>query len=94
VDASGRTYTLTVRASGTGRIHIITSDPPGIDCRTDLCTADFPEGTVVTLTQLPEDCPWLSPATCSSSPSPCVVTMDRDQTVRAYFPRDTGGLCP
>jgi hypothetical protein len=43
-----RTFSLTARVSGHGRVSM-TSDPAGIECRRD-CRESFPMGTVVTLT--------------------------------------------
>jgi hypothetical protein len=48
----GPTLTLSVTVSGTGRV---ISDPVGINCTADTCSASFPKNTVVTLTAQPKD---------------------------------------
>ena len=80
-----RAVQLTVDVSGSGTGTIL-STPAGINCGSD-CTQDYPSGTVVTLTPVPDaeftfagwqgvDCP---------TPAPCTFTMQFPGTVVAVF---------
>ncbi len=73
----------------------VTSDPPGIDCRGGRdgtsypgnCTAVFARGTNVTLTAIPDQ-GWVFVSwagDCEGTDPTCIVTMDRDRWVMAYF---------
>ena len=65
----------------------VTSSPPGIDCRSGNCSALFLAGTNVTLTAIP-DPGWVFEqwaGDCTGTSPTCVVTMDRDHWVIAYF---------
>ncbi|MGC9394530.1 MAG: InlB B-repeat-containing protein, partial [Anaerolineae bacterium] len=79
------TQTLTVAKTGNGA-GLVTSDPAGIDCGTS-CTADYPYGTVVTLTAVADGnsvfAGW-SGAGCSGTDA-CVVTLEDATTVEARF---------
>jgi hypothetical protein len=78
-----RVHTLTVNRTGSG---MVTSDPAGISCGST-CSADYDEGTVVTLTATPDAgatfLGW-SGAGCSGTGT-CQVTMDASKTVSASF---------
>jgi hypothetical protein len=78
------TYTLTVSKTGAGA-GSITSIPAGIDCGA-ACSADFTEGTVVTLTATADAAStftgWSGACTGSGT---CVVTMDAAKQVTANF---------
>jgi hypothetical protein len=79
-----RHLTLVRSGSGTGTI---TSRPVGIDCGA-VCGGDFDEGSVVTLTAIPEPHSAFSGWTgCDSEPSPeqCAVAMDAVRTVTSAF---------
>ena len=79
--------TLTVTASGPGRI---TSSPVGIDCQNATCTAEFPEGTSVSLsksiitteTEGSEFTGWSG--VCSGIGN-CNLSMSADKFVNATF---------
>ena len=78
--------TLTVYTdAGTGH-GTVTSDPAGIACNST-CSFDFPYGTVVTLTAVPEATSifagWDAPG-CSGTGT-CTVTMNSARSVEAYF---------
>ena len=66
----------------------VTSEPAGIDCPANACTASFPSDSVVTLTADPDPdrqfTGW-SGAGCSGTALTCQVTMDQAQTVTATF---------
>jgi len=78
-------YTLTVTKSGTGSGTII-SGPSGINCG-PTCSANYNQGTSVTLTASPSSgsifSGW-SGSGCSGTGT-CVVTMDAAKTVNADF---------
>ena len=78
-------FTLTVTKSGTGN-GTVTSSPAGINCGND-CNQSFAQGTVVTLTAVPNGnstfAGW-SGGGCSGT-GPCVVTMNASTTVGAQF---------
>jgi hypothetical protein len=78
-----RVHTLTVNRTGSGTV---TSDPAGISCGST-CSADYDEGTVVTLTATPDAgatfLGW-SGAGCSGTGT-CQVTMDASKAVSASF---------
>jgi hypothetical protein len=63
----------------------VTSSPAGIDCRNS-CGAEFPPGTAVTLTAIPDAgasfAGWAKD--CSGTGS-CTVTLDSDRAVYAVF---------
>jgi hypothetical protein len=77
-------YRLTVVREGRGTGEVL-SVPPGIQCGTQ-CSAEFPAGTWVTLTQQPALTSYLARwgGTCAGS-GPCAVPMDRDRQVSARF---------
>lgn len=82
-------YTLFVTTEGIGT-GTVTSFPAGIDCGA-ACSADFGEGTSVTLTGTPDAGSALdgwSGADCQGNGN-CMVTMDQDTTVTATFNPDT-----
>jgi hypothetical protein len=84
----GSGFALTVTKAGSG-IGTVTSDPPGIDCGAT-CGANYPSGTVVTLTAMPGAgsvfSSWSGACTGTGS---CVVTMNAAKSVTATF--DTTG---
>jgi hypothetical protein len=97
-------YRLTLEKSGSGR-GTVTSDPEGISCG-NTCTsdsADFLDGTEVTLTAAPSGISRFEgwQGACSGSQGTCTVTMDGDKEVTAVFrwlvlsvviePRPSGG---
>jgi len=89
------TFLLTVNKNGTGS-GIIGSSPMGISCGY-YCTANFPSGTVVNLTAIPDggstfvgwspNCiPWYG------QPTKCSTTMDAAKTVTATFNRSAPNI--
>jgi hypothetical protein len=84
---AGTPQTLTVTKGGTGG-GSVTSDVAGIDCGAT-CSADFPFGTVVTLTASENGSSTFTGWTGSScsGPGTCVVTMDQAHAARAQFDR-------
>ena len=97
-------YTLTVApvysaASGAGGYIKITSSPAGIDCAGTMtgpnpdtkCSATFPKGTVVTLTEAPGNSTpisfqfWQNCDGGANTASTCTVTMNNTDTVQAYW---------
>jgi hypothetical protein len=89
----GGGFALSVTKAGTGD-GTVTSDPAGIDCGAT-CGANYPSGTVVTLTATPDAgsvfIGWSGACTGSGS---CVVTMDAAKSVTATFNTNgtSGGL--
>ena len=83
---SDDSYTLTVRADGSGEGRV-RSSPVGIGCGTD-CSEVFDAGTRVTLTATPEEgstfAGW-SESGCSDSDTTCEVELTADRTVTATF---------
>jgi hypothetical protein len=77
-------YALTVVPAGTGG-GVVTSEPAGIDCGA-ACTAEVVEGTLVTLSAVPDVSSVFAgwSGACSGNGS-CVVSMDAAQTVTATF---------
>ncbi len=77
-------YALEVKDEGSGTV---TSAPPGIDCGMT-CSAEFPEGEVITLTAAEgsgyEFTGW-SECTPLPNPKQCEVTMSAAKTVTATF---------
>ncbi len=71
--------------NGTGA-GTVTSFPAGIDCGTAACTADFEEGTQLTLTPLPDGCSTFTgwEGNCTGV-EPCILTMDAAKDVTATF---------
>ena len=80
---SSRTLTVSVGASARGSV---TSNPAGIACP-GTCTASFPIGTVVTLTEAPNSgrvfSGWFGDA--SGTANPVQVTMNLNRSVDAAF---------
>lgn len=78
------TVDLTVTKTGDGS-GTVTSDPAGIDCGTE-CTHAYEQGTVVTLTALPDAnvsfTGWSGDCTGAES---CEVTLDATRSVSANF---------
>ena len=85
--------TLTVVVDGVGSV-ASTGVTPALDCSyvEGTCTQTYPPGTPVTLTATSEDPDFVFESwygtgagfTCTTDPT-CVVTMDEDRTVRAWF---------
>jgi hypothetical protein len=78
--------TLTVSKSGTGG-GTVTSSPSGINCGST-CSAQFTQGTIVTLTASPDANSYFAgwSGACSGTGS-CSVTMDANKSVTAMFSR-------
>jgi hypothetical protein len=78
-------YTLTVTKQGVGT-GTVTSDPVGIDCGAT-CSATFPGGMTVTLTEVPDSGStfggW-SDSSCGTNPT-CEVTIEADTFISANF---------
>ncbi|WP_028310555.1 InlB B-repeat-containing protein [Derxia gummosa] len=76
-------HRLSVAASGNGSV---TSQPAGIQCGPN-CTADFADGTRVTLTALPGTGQLFRGwgGECAGSSATCNVTMSANRTVTAVF---------
>lgn len=75
--------TIAISRTGEGAIH---SEPSGIDCGA-VCTAEFDDGTVVTLTANPQPGYRFGVwgGACSGSSTTCQVGMDADHSVTATF---------
>jgi IgGFc binding protein/Divergent InlB B-repeat domain/Bacterial Ig-like domain (group 1) len=89
-------HTLTVTKAGSGS-GTVTSSPAGIDCGAT-CSAQFTEGTMVTLTATAAAgstfTGWSGACTGTGT---CTVTMDQDRAVTATFalaPPSVGALSP
>ena len=80
----GGPHTLAVSTTGTGG-GTVTSTPPGITCPGD-CTADYDDGTGVTLIASAASGSLFGGwgGACSGTGS-CALTMDGDKTVTATF---------
>lgn len=76
-------YTLTLDISGAG-LGVVISSPLGISCLAD-CSADFPEGTVITLTSVPLLGSTFETFTGACTQESCTITIDRDLAVGAIF---------
>jgi Tol biopolymer transport system component len=78
------THTLTVTRAGSGQ-GTVTSTPTGIDCGAD-CSESYAEGTVVTLTPLPDGSSVFAgwSGACTGT-GPCQVSMGADASVTATF---------
>lgn len=80
------TQTLTVSQDGDGAGSVSTNPAGIVDCR-NICSAEFPTGSVVTITQTPLGRSiygnWSGD--CTGSSYTCEVTMDSAKTVQAYF---------
>ncbi len=81
-------HRLSAYVTGNGTV---TSDPPGIDCRSGSgsCSASYVEGTVVNLTAAPDPgesfIGWGGDCAPYGSNATCTVTMDADRQVYAAF---------
>jgi hypothetical protein len=87
----GQGFALTVTKAGSGT-GTVTSDPAGIDCGAT-CGANYPDGTMVTLTAAPDAGAVFSgwSGACTGTGS-CVVTMSAAKSVTATFdPNGTAG---
>jgi len=74
--------TVTLNGNGSGTV---TSSPAGINCPTT-CSANFPTGTAVTLTETAQNSNFLGwGQACSGYTSTCNVTMNADEQVSATF---------
>jgi hypothetical protein len=79
------TFTLTVTKSGQGAVVSTTPPSPSINCG-GACSADYPSGTLVTLTATPS-AGWIFAGwggACSGT-GQCSVTMDAVKGVTAAF---------
>lgn len=90
ITASGVTHLLTVTLNGLGTV---SSSPAGIAC-TPTCTANFANGTVVVLTEVPAAGQiWTGwSGDCAGTATTCSVTMSADHAVTATFTPSTGFL--
>lgn len=81
---TGQGFALTVTKAGSGT-GTVTSNPAGIDCGST-CGANYPDGTVVTLTAAPDAGSAFSgwSGACTGAGS-CVVTMNAAKSVTATF---------
>ncbi len=78
-----QTLTVTVGGSGSGTV---TSSPAGISCSSGTCTASFPQGTQVTLTEAPAgDSLFTGWSGACGGTGSCSVTLSGDTTVNATF---------
>ena len=94
VTANFRQATLTVLRDGTGS-GTVTSAPGGINCGS-ICTANFAEGSSVTLTAAPaigSDFTGWAGAGCSGTGT-CTVAMSQAQAVTATFTRAADSVPP
>jgi uncharacterized repeat protein (TIGR01451 family) len=83
-DLAPVTHTLTVAKDGTGT-GTVTSDPAGIDCGTT-CSAEFAEGSLVTLTATPDaDSSFTGWSGDCTGTGPCQLTMGADHSATATF---------
>lgn len=84
-------FVLTVTLAGTGS-GTVTSNPAGINCP-DGCSFNFPNGTVVMLSELPGNNStfggWSGACTGNGA---CSVTMNSNQTVTATFNSNNGNM--
>ena len=80
---------LTVSANGNGSI---TSNPNGINCPKQNCTANYPHGTVVTLTATPKN-GWSFDGWSGSciGTDLCTITVTGNMAVNANFSKSSGG---
>lgn len=85
-EATTPDHALSVVVTGSGR-GTVTSQPAGISCRADggTCTAQFPEGTQVTLTGAPDAGSVFVEWSNACAGGTCTVTMDGARTVGASF---------
>ncbi len=75
---------LTVTLAGAGQGSVVSS-PAGINCTTGTCTASFPVGTQVMLTETPgANSGFTSWTGCTGTPT-CTFTLSAAQTVTATF---------
>jgi hypothetical protein len=75
---------LTVSLCGVGT-GTVTSTPPGIDCPSGSCTASFPVGTLVTLSETPASSSLFSNWSIGVCGSACSITLSSSQSVTASF---------
>ncbi|GBC82513.1 hypothetical protein HRbin10_01638 [bacterium HR10] len=87
-----RRFTLTVSRTGTGT-GTVTSAPTGISCDPD-CSELYPEGTLVSLTAVPDPGSSFSAwgGACSGTTPTTAVTMNADKTCTARFERAMADL--
>jgi endoglucanase len=80
----GMTYALSVSRTGTGS-GTVTSSPSGINCGSD-CGEDFPSGSDVTLTAIPDsDSTFVGWNGACSGSGTCTVSMTTNRSVTAEF---------
>ncbi len=76
-------HRLTVVVQGKGRV---TSAPAGIDCDSTTCSANFADGTSITLTAVaPSGGSFSGWGGGCTGPAGCALTLSQDQTVYATF---------
>jgi hypothetical protein len=81
------TFELSVGVAGSGS-GTVSSSPAGIDCGST-CSAEFEEGTEVTLTaSAASDSTFSGYSGACSGTGPCVVTMDEARSVTATFEKN------
>ena len=89
---NGDRHRLTVNRSGAGQVQ---SAPNGIDCGLD-CTGTYPSGTSVTLTATAAPGgafhTWAGACSEVDEANQCLVILERDTSVRAYFTGTSQGV--
>lgn len=75
---------LTVMIGGTGA-GAVSSIPEGLVCTNGMCSGAFPEGTQVELTATASEGSFLGWSEACRGNQSCLVTLDRNQVVRALF---------
>ena len=89
----GSTQTNTLIVSRSGGSGKITSSLAGIDCG-GTCSAQFEKGKSVTLTAAADSgYEFSSWSGCTSSTNTCIVSIDSDKTVTAYFKISSTNEC-
>jgi hypothetical protein len=100
---AAESYTLTVAGSGagSGRVTTPAGVQPGLACDlagsaapAGVCTATYPEGTVVALNVAPGEgsafVTWGGDAATCGTTAACSITMSKDQAVTAEFSTSSG----
>ena len=82
--AQGNSFTVSAAHTGSGK-GTVTSNPSGIDCG-QVCSTNFPTGTIVTLTATPaSDSAFTGWSGACSGATTCVVTLNGNESVTANF---------
>ena len=86
------TFTLSVGEAGSG-LGTVTSSPTGISCQPN-CSANFNQGTIVTLTASPlAGSTFIGWAGACTGTGTCIVTMNASKTVTANFSLTAATAC-